>query len=248
MIFNVMINGLPVRAYYSQESIDRIFMPLLKHLTDLQMKKKRRLIVFLAAPCAAGKSTLASFLAYLSRTDERLTPICAIGMDGFHRYQDYLTTHTMKRDGMEVMMVNYKGAPETFDLPKLTSALTELRCGERNTWPIYDRPSHNPIEDAVTIDEEIILLEGNYLLLDEPGWNALSYQADYTIKIIADEADLRDRLIDRKIKSGSSKEAAEAFVDRSDLYNAKTVLTKSKPAMLTLMLKADDTYDIGPAS
>lgn len=33
----------------------------------------------------------------------------ALGMDGFHRRQEYLKSHTMMVDGKEVVMVDVKG-------------------------------------------------------------------------------------------------------------------------------------------
>ncbi len=42
----------------------------------------------------------------------------------------------------------------------------------------YDRLLHNPVEDAINIDGDIIILEGNYLLLDEEGWRDVADFAD----------------------------------------------------------------------
>ena len=63
-------------------------------------------------------------------------------------------------------MVGIKGAPITFDLDKLLRKLKELKEDPVCKWPLYDRLLHNPIEDKITVDGDIILLEGNYLLLD----------------------------------------------------------------------------------
>ena len=65
MKYNVDINGYHVEADFSQDSIDNIFIPLLRKLTDMQKEKGARILVMLAAPPAAGKSTLVSFLKYL---------------------------------------------------------------------------------------------------------------------------------------------------------------------------------------
>ena len=93
---------------------------------------------------------------------------------------------------------------------------------------------HNPIEDAITVDADIVLLEGNYLLLNEEGWRALSSFADYTISISADEELLRERLIARRMATGVYKEDAEAFVDFSDMANVRLCLERSKEADLEL--------------
>ena len=242
MKYNVEINGLGVEANYSEESIEKIFLPLLERLTKMRAEKNRRIFVMLAAPPAAGKSTLASFLKYLSKTRPGFAPLTVIGMDGFHRHQDYLLTHTVVRDGKEVPMVKIKGAPITFDLDLLAFQIARVAAGEVCGWPTYDRMLHNPVEDAILVEGDIVLLEGNYLLLDEDGWRELKDYADYTIKIIAEESQVRKRLIDRKHASGTPYEEAVRFVESSDLVNVRKCLEKSLPADLTLRLKEDGKF------
>ncbi len=232
--YNVTINGLDVKANYSEEAVNNIFIHLLKKLTKLQQAKGRRILVMLAAPPGAGKSTLVSFLETLSEETDGVAAIQTIGMDGFHLRQEYLTSHTTVRDGEVIPMVKIKGAPETFDLELFTEqikkCLSEKECG----WPVYDRTLHNPVDNVITITKDIVILEGNYLLLKEPGWDKLKDFADYTISVTADENMLRDRLIARKALSGNSIEDAISFVDYSDMVNVKTCLTKSAKADLTL--------------
>ena len=105
MTFQIEINGLPVSAVFSEENIEGIFLPLLKRLTEIQNALGRRILVFLAAPPGAGKSTLSEFLRHLSVNTPEVTPITVIGMDGFHRRQEYLISHTAVRDGKEIPMV-----------------------------------------------------------------------------------------------------------------------------------------------
>lgn len=238
------INGMQVNAVYSEECIEQILIPLLKKLTAMQKEKGARLMVMLAAPPAAGKSTLVSFLHHLSRSIPGVTPITAIGMDGFHRYQSWLLEHTLVRDGREICMVDVKGTPETFDLEKLAAAVTRVAGGEVCGWPDYNRMLHNPVENARVVDGDIVILEGNYLLLDWPGWRDLHSCADYTIRIVAREEDLRDRLIRRKAASGASWEDAVRFAEQSDLYNARLCLAHSLDADLTLRMQADGAYKL----
>ncbi|MBQ8815395.1 MAG: nucleoside/nucleotide kinase family protein [Lachnospiraceae bacterium] len=242
MQFIKEINGLKVTAEYSEESVQEIFVPLLRHLTSLQKKLNRRIVVMLAAPPAAGKSTLVSFLQYLSETTPGITPITAIGMDGFHRYQDYLLTHTTVRNGEEILMVKVKGAPETFDLEGLTERIKKLQADEVCPWPEYSRTLHNPVEGAVQVQGDIVLIEGNYLLLDMPGWRELKIYADYTICIQAEVEDLRDRLINRKQREGVTHKDAVSFVDNSDLPNARLCIERTMEADLVLRLEKDDSY------
>ncbi len=131
-------------------------------------------------------------------------------------------------------MVDIKGAPVTFDIDKLKENVRRITLGDNFGWPGYDRLIHNPVENAVYIEGNIILLEGNYLLMDEDGWRELSKYADYTISIKAGADMLRSRLVDRKIKSGTSEEKAVSFVDYSDMYNVRLCLEKTMKADLEL--------------
>lgn len=242
--YSVLINGLEVNAVYSQKSIEGIFLPLLRKLTKMQQEKGGRILVLLAAPPGAGKSTLLSFLEKLASEDEQSGHVQIIGMDGFHRRQAYLVSHTVIRDGEEIPMSKIKGAPPTFDLEKLTEVLKKVAAGEKCGWPIYDRRLHDPIENAITVDGDIVLLEGNYLLLDEPGWRELRTYADYTVLIRADEELLRRRLTDRKAMGMATREEAEKFVEFSDMRNVRTCLEKSGDADLVLKMTGDGEYEI----
>lgn len=238
----VMINGIEVTARYSESAVREIFLPLLGRLTELQREKGRRILVMLAAPPGSGKTTLLSFLDKLSREREGITPIQVIGMDGFHRRQEYLLSHFTERAGRQVSMVEIKGAPITFDLERLTKSIQRVAAGETCGWPAYDRMLHNPVENAVRVDGQIVVLEGNYLLLDEEGWRDLSACADYTVSVTADEALLRSRLIDRRVKTGVDQENAARFVDFSDMPNARLCLEKTKPSDLALRIDAAGEY------
>ena len=242
--FSVQINGLEVNAVYSRDSIEGIFLPLLRKLTKMQKEKGRRVLMLLAAPPGAGKSTLLSFLEKLASEDEQSGEIQIIGMDGFHRRQAYLVSHTVIRDGEEMPMSRIKGAPLTFDLEKLTERLKRIAAGENCGWPIYDRRLHDPVDDVITVEGDIVLLEGNYLLLDEPGWRELKDFADFTVLIRADEELLRKRLTDRKAMGMATRQEAEKFVEFSDMRNVRTCLEHSGDVDLTLEMTGDGEYRI----
>ena len=244
MEYKVNINGIDVEAEYKDENIRDIFIPLLKKLSEIQKKKNGRVIAFLAAPPGAGKSTLASFLQYLSVQNNIAEKLQVIGMDGFHRRHEFLKTHSMIRDGKEIRMVDVKGAPETFDIDMLTERLKEISSGELCGWPVYDRLLHDAVDNAIIVDSDMIILEGNYLLLTGPGWNELSEMADYTVFVRADEDLLRERLVSRRIESGHGEADSVKFVEFSDMYNVKKILDDSKKADLMLELGSDGSYSV----
>ena len=234
MNYSAEINGITVNATYSDTIVNEVFIPLLRHLAQLHNEKQRRILVMLAAPPATGKSTLVSFLEHLAKSVIPEKRVQAIGMDGFHHRQSYLLTHTAEVNGEIVPMTNIKGAPVTFDLDALRQKVTEVTEGNICRWPHYDRQFHDPVDDAITVDADIVLLEGNYLLLDADGWRDLSRFADYTISLSADEEMLRGRLIRRKMKTGMSQEDAERFAESSDMRNVRLCLDMTMKADLEL--------------
>ncbi len=236
MKYEVTINGIAVEATYREENVKQLFEPLLLRLADIRRTKGKRVLVMLAAPPGAGKSTLASFLEDYAKEFIPEMKVQAIGMDGFHKRQEYLLSHETEVDGVMIPMVKIKGAPITFDLEGLIAKIKHVKTGEKCGWPSYDRHLHNPIEDAITVTGDIVILEGNYLLLDEDGWRELHNMADYTIFITAKEEDLRRRLIDRKEASGNSRKTAEEFVDFSDMRNVSLCLENSIKADLEFCL------------
>ena len=239
MKYTANINGIDVVASYSEKTVSDLLVPLLKQLAALHEEKGKRILVMLAAPPGAGKSTLVSFLEFLAKETVPGIAFQGVGMDGFHRRQEYLLSHTTAVDGKEIPMVDIKGAPVTFDLEGLIKKVAEVKEGKICKWPRYDRLLHNPVEDAVTIDADVVLLEGNYLLLDTEGWRTLSEYADYTISLFADEEMLRQRLIERRTATGVKRAAAERFVDFSDMANVRLCLEKTMGADLELEVSPD---------
>ena len=243
MVFRCTINGLEVVAVYSERSVEGIFRPLLRSLSELQQEKSRRILVMLAAPPGVGKSTLSLFLQRLSEDDPALTPLTAVGMDGFHCYRDYLAAHMIVRDGEEFPLSKIKGAPETFDLGLLRERIEQLCRGGDTPWPHYDRTLHDPVDGAILVTGQIVLIEGNYLLLDEPGWRELKALADYTIRIDAPEECLYDRLVARKARSGAlDLQKAVEHVRFSDIPNVRRCLDHSFEGDLNLRMLPDGEY------
>ena len=56
MEYSANINGISVSAYYSDETVREVFIPLLEHLEKLHAEKQRRILVMLAAPPGQGKA------------------------------------------------------------------------------------------------------------------------------------------------------------------------------------------------
>ena len=237
------ISGFKYPVRYNQETIENLFVPLLKHLSQLRTDLDRKVICYLAAPPCAGKTALSMFLEKLSRERDDLDPIRTVSMDGFHFSNDYLGSHLAMRDGSTIPMKFIKGAPETFDTDLMQQKLRAVR-GDGADFPIYDRNIHDVIPDAMSVEDDIILLEGNYLLLKSPKWTNIRALADYSVFIKAEPELLKDRLIERKLHGGKTPEQAEKFFNQSDVSNINLVTNNSVGADETWHLTADGDYEL----
>lgn len=205
---------------------------LAKRIVDLA-RGKRRIIVGIAGPPGAGKTTLAKALeravnaAILSK--ENGLKACnivakALAMDGFHH-------DNAKLD--EMGLRHRKGAPETFDANGFIALIDDLRFAEKTTaFPGFDRAADAVVPIAGYIDSQvkIILAEGNYLLLKTSPWDQLLPLFDLTIMIKSKMFTLEKRLIERWIEHGLDEEAARRRALENDIVNAKIVLGQSASA------------------
>ena len=110
-------------------------------------------------------------------------------------------------------------------------------------WPIYDRNLHDVVEDQIKVTKDIILIEGNWLLLKQEPWKSMQQYADYKILILAEEEMLKERLISRKEKGGLTREEAVAWYQHSDSKNVTRVLKDSCRKHLNLLLQVEQDND-----
>ena len=229
--YTYRVNGLEIRAEFDDRDRDRVFLPLLRRLTALQRERGRRIAACLAAPPAAGKSTLCCYLEELSRSDPELIPVQAVGIDGFHYPQKHLDACGLAR---------IKGAPETYDVAELRRRIEQLNEPDQR-WPVYDRRIHDPIDGAVEIAADIVIVEGNWLLLDEPPWNAL--RCDYSVFLRAGEESQLERIVRRKMQGGYPENEARAFVKNNDWPNIRRCMERSRRGDLNLAHAPDGTWE-----
>ena len=235
------VNGLPQHIRYNADTVEHLFLPLLLRLTQMQRRAGRRVIAFLAAPPATGKSSLLQFLEQLAWEHADLTRMQALGMDGFHYPNAVLETHTTMRGGKEISLKSVKGAPESFHVAHLAAKLAAAKVGAVQ-FPVYDRRIHDVVADALTVDAPILFVEGNWLLLDEEPWRGLRPLADYSVRIDAPAAFLRDRLIARKVQGGLSEAEATAFCEASDARNVERFAAHAGAADEIWRMTADGDF------
>ena len=106
-------------------------------------------------------------------------------------------------------------------------------------WPFYDRRLHDVVQGGDLVTAHNVLLEGNWLLLDEEPWSDLRRHAERTIFIEASSDLLQQRLVSRKVAGGLSRADAEAFYLRSDGPNIERTLSGSDLDSVDLLLTMD---------
>lgn len=232
----IVVNGLETDIAVDHPVVDTVLVPLLESLSGLDDSARR--FVFLAAPPGTGKSTLAAVLEHRAAHLDLDT----VGIDGFHHPSSYLRSHRRGTDG--VLLESVKGAPETFDVVGLQRFLT-MSATRAVRWPVYDRVVHDVVPDARLVEAPLVLLEGNWLLLDEPGWRELSAHSVHNVFIDAEPDLLRERLVRRKVQGGLDPDAAARFYERSDRPNVERVLQRTDRSKIDLLLelKADGTLE-----
>jgi pantothenate kinase len=187
----------------------------------------RRLLGVTGAP-GAGKSTVCAALV------AALGPqVALVGMDGFH-YANQELRRLGRRDR--------KGAPDTFDVDGYVALLQRLRTPSDRTvyGPVFDRDLEESIGSAVPVppDVPLVLTEGNYLLVQEHGWDAVRPCLDEVWYLDVPTEERARRLLRRRLSHGHERRAAEDWVHTVDLPNGEVVERSRARADLVVHLEA----------
>lgn len=186
-----------------------------------------RKIIGVVGPPGSGKSTLAD--ALVARLNSQAKGRAAlVPMDGFHMDNAQLD---------ELGLRAVKGAPQTFDTEAFVAALRALRpAGSAGVIPLFDRSLDRTVPGAraVPADTQILVVEGNYLLLSSPPWHDVAALLDASVALRPPLETLEKRLIERWRAYGLSPQVAYEKTHGNDLKNAKRVIDNSAAATMTL--------------
>ena len=195
----------------------------LKKLQELiqQRSSQGRILVALAGPPGSGKSTLASELES-ALNQEQPEQAMILPMDGFHYDDLYLVPAGLRPR---------KGAPQTFDVWGFYHILRRLRERQEEfvAVPVFDRDLEIARAGARLIPAKVpvILVEGNYLLLQQEPWSQLRLLFDVAVLLEVPEAVLGERLTARWQHYELPSEEIAAKVNENDLPNGRYVMAES---------------------
>ncbi|WP_371170723.1 phosphoribulokinase [Aliiroseovarius sp. 2305UL8-7] len=197
---------------------------LIGEIRDRADSRARVLVAVAGAP-GSGKSTLAETLVKKLGHSAAVLP-----MDGYH-----LDNPVLERRGL----LERKGAPETFDADAFVALVRSLRTEPVLTYPTFDRGADRTVPNAGRIDESsnIVVIEGNYLLLDSPPWTDLGSLFDLTVYLDVPRKDLEARLIQRWINHGLSESNARTRALGNDMRNVDLVTGTSRTADFIVQMR-----------
>ena len=175
-----------------------------------------RTIIGIVGKPGGGKSTLSKYL--LKGMDPSLVSV--VPMDGFH-----LSNKVLKALGRS----ERKGAQDTFDVKGFTTLIQRIKLDSADPiyYPVFDRSIEESIaaQGVVYPSTRVVIVEGNYLMHNQDGWQEISPLLDQSWYAFLDE-DLRiSRLISRHIAFGKDPEGAKAWAKGSDQVNAELIET-----------------------
>ena len=192
---------------------------LMISVTDhIDNNDKNRYFIALSGPHASGKSTISENLVKDLSAKGYNSSI--LQMDGFH-YDDLILK--------ERKLLSKKGAPETFDVMGLINFVSRLHKEDEVVIPIFDRSLELSRSSAVIISKntKVIIVEGNYVLLNSYPWSELHKFFNTTVMINCEKKILEKRLIERWENFNLPKKEIDEKVYKNDLPNGVNVLKNS---------------------
>ena len=207
-----------------EDNLPDITIKELENILIKKCKQKKRVILAIAGPPTSGKSTIAKkIFEHFNLKQHDFSSI--LPMDGFH-YDD---THLISAG-----LRDRKGAIETFDFGGFYNTLKRIRdMNEQEVAvPVFDREIEIARAGAriVSSNVSLIIVEGNYLLIDLYPWSQLRSFFDVKVFLNVPKIIVRERLINRWKHYKIPSDEINKKLEKNDLPNAELIYTRSSGA------------------
>lgn len=192
------------------------------------LQKDHRTVVAIAGVPGLGKTTVSALIA--AELNKRGIPTVVVPQDGYHLYRHQLQALPNAEEA-----IARRGAPFTFNCQRLVALIKSLRDPETAqnsiSAPSFDHRLKDPVENDIVVDPavKVVLLEGNYVGLQEGLWRAISGLVDELWFVAAAPEVVRKRIVARHVQTGvteNEKEALHRF-ETNDWPNAEYILSHS---------------------
>ncbi|OAA66920.1 phosphoribulokinase/uridine kinase family protein [Niveomyces insectorum RCEF 264] len=221
----------------------------------------KRVLVALAGVPGSGKTTVATAVLAALVTEYGIKQVQVVPMDGFHYSNAVLATFADP-----AWAVHRRGAPFTFDADAFVKLIARLQSMPVTAAdepeiiiraPSFDHARKDPVPNDIAISSrtELVIIEGNYTLLDQPPWNKIAQLVDDKYNPLSHPATasvfspppplippanvfrrwfvdspakvVRQRLIDRHLRAGieTTEEAAARRAEENDIPNGLLILS-----------------------
>jgi pantothenate kinase len=193
-------------------------------LLKASASKNGRYLLGLTGSPASGKSTFSAQLVAEVNAALSQNKAIVVPMDGYHYSNEELDVKGLKP---------LKGIPATFDAQGFVDLIRQLKTEYSKSVfaPLFDRSIEASIQNGIEVEpqHEIIVSEGNYLLLDEQPWNELRELFDEIWFIDSTVDVLIPRLTLRHKEGGRNDKETKIKMESTDLPNARLIeATKSR--------------------
>ncbi|KAM0873833.1 hypothetical protein ACQ4PT_037832 [Festuca glaucescens] len=228
------------------KSMEEVYDALAEHLLSVLKNVDHldsKYIVGLAGPPGAGKSTVASEVVRCvnARWSQKHSKDSSLNsnediatmlpMDGFHLYRSQL-------DAMEDPKEAHarRGAPWTFNPCLFLKCLQALKKEGSVYAPSFDHGVGDPVENDIVVKPEhkIVIVEGNYLLLEDNIWREIRDLFDEKWLIDIDIDVSMQRVLQRHIGTGKEPDVAAWRISYNDRPNAELIMESRKAADLVI--------------
>lgn len=207
------------------------------------LPRGKKYIIGIAGAPGSGKSTTAA--AVCSMLNQRcaaagLGQDCAVvvPMDGFHYYRSQLDKMPDPKEAYA-----RRGAHWTFDAKAFVECIRQLRGDGDVLVPSFDHAVGDPVEGdiKVTGDNMVVMVEGNYLLLEEGPWVELRSLLDEAWYVDCCLEEAMGRVFQRQTGIGLTPDESRQRIAGNDRPNAELIArTKGRASLLVPSLPFHD--------